>query len=139
MTTDSTGHYELLNLPTGKYSVRASVAGFATSEKTGVDLTRDHSLPLTFVIPIGDIPLGEIHVRVQTSSGAAVAGTAINISAVRTGSSWQGKSDTNGEYQFPGMPCVDYDVRVSTLDGKHGTRRIHVNAGASLITRIVLQ
>jgi hypothetical protein len=138
-TTDLTGHYQITDLPVGRYTVKANVSGFETSERTGVQLTTSESTELTFTMHIGGGPVGEIHFKIQTPSGTIIPGATIEVSAVATGATWHGTSDPNGEYVLSEMPCVDYDVKVSASNGRHSRRRIHVNKGLSRINRIVLQ
>jgi hypothetical protein len=138
-TTDSTGQYRIQDLPAGKYTVSASKTGFQRSDKTGVGLHPNAATQVNFVMRFGNSPLGKIDAKIRNSSGTVVSGVTIDLTAVATGAVWQGTSDSNGEYQFSGMPCVEFDVQVTAPNGAHANRHIHLNAGAPLVMSIVLQ
>ena len=137
--SNAEGSYLISDLPIGQYTVRASVTGFKTTEKTGVQLRPSQATQLNFVIAVGDGQVGEIHLKIKTSRGTSVVVATVDVSAVATGATWHGTSDSNGEYQLTEMPCVDYDVQVNAPNSKPFKRRIHVHPGAAQITSVVLQ
>ena len=53
-TTNGLGQYRLLALPTGRYNVQASLAGFQTSVQTGIVLTVNEQRQVDFSLKVGD-------------------------------------------------------------------------------------
>ncbi len=54
-TTSRSGTYVVLNLPIGRYTVNASLAGFKTVVRENVEISPDTTITLDFVLPVGGI------------------------------------------------------------------------------------
>lgn len=54
-TTSRTGTYVFLNLPIGRYTVTAALAGFKTVVRENVEISPDTTITLDFVLPVGGI------------------------------------------------------------------------------------
>jgi hypothetical protein len=52
-TTSATGTYVFLNLPMGRYTVHASLSGFKTIVREGIEISADSTVTLDFVLPVG--------------------------------------------------------------------------------------
>lgn len=52
-TSDSSGRYQFLSLPAGNYSIKASHAGFDTTQLSGITLNVYQSLTLNIVLRVG--------------------------------------------------------------------------------------
>ena len=53
--TSGTGTYVFLNLPIGRYTVTASLAGFKTIVRENIDVSADATVTLDFVLPVGAV------------------------------------------------------------------------------------
>ena len=53
--TSENGTYLFLNLPIGRYTVKASLAGFKTIVRENIDVSADSTVTLDLVLPVGEI------------------------------------------------------------------------------------
>ena len=53
--TGPRGRYEVLNLPVGRYEVSATLAGFQTSVRTGIELTVGRNAVVDLVLQVGEV------------------------------------------------------------------------------------
>jgi Carboxypeptidase regulatory-like domain/TonB dependent receptor len=54
-TTSDNGTYLFLNLPVGRYTVTASIAGFKTIVRENIDISPDATTTVDLVLPVGEI------------------------------------------------------------------------------------
>ncbi|MEA2106243.1 MAG: TonB-dependent receptor [Bacteroidota bacterium] len=57
--TDETGHFQLINMPTGKYTVKASFIGYKDVEKD-VELTEGNTIELKFILQADVLGLEQV-------------------------------------------------------------------------------
>jgi hypothetical protein len=55
VVTDSNGNYEVLSLPAGGYEIAASLKGFKTQLRQGINLTVGASISVNFSLVVGDV------------------------------------------------------------------------------------
>jgi Carboxypeptidase regulatory-like domain/TonB dependent receptor len=55
VVTDSNGNYEVLSLPAGGYEIAASLKGFKTQFRQGINLTVGGSISVNFSLVVGDV------------------------------------------------------------------------------------
>ncbi len=60
--TDNDGHYFIINIPPGTYSLQASMVGYAVESKTGIIVNVDHTTPVDFDLRVTAIAGEEITV-----------------------------------------------------------------------------
>ena len=53
--TSENGTYLFLNLPIGRYTVKASLAGFKTIVRENIDVSADSTVTIDLVLPVGEI------------------------------------------------------------------------------------
>ncbi len=63
--TDNEGHYFIINIPPGTYSLEASMVGYAVETKTGVIINVDHTTPVDFDLRVTAIAGEEITVTAE--------------------------------------------------------------------------
>jgi protocatechuate 3,4-dioxygenase beta subunit len=108
-TTDVTGLYEILNLPAGTYTLRASATGFNPQTRT-VSITVDTSTQLDFTLSdqVNQL-LGSITGRITQSDGSVISDVTVKITAGPTkGQTVQ--SDDQGDYGIPDLPEGTYTL-----------------------------
>ncbi len=60
--TDNEGHYFIINIPPGTYTLQASMVGYAVESKTGVLVSVDHTTPIDFDLRVTAIAGEEVTV-----------------------------------------------------------------------------
>jgi len=60
--TDNEGHYFIINIPPGTYTLQASMVGYAVESKTGVIVNVDHTTPIDFDLRVTAIAGEEVTV-----------------------------------------------------------------------------
>ena len=63
--TDNEGHYFIINIPPGTYSLQASMVGYAVESKTGVIINVDHTTPVDFNLRVTAIAGEEVTVTAE--------------------------------------------------------------------------
>jgi len=63
--TDNEGHYFIINIPPGTYSLQASMVGYAVESKTGVIINVDHTTPVDFDLRVTAIAGEEVTVTAE--------------------------------------------------------------------------
>ncbi len=63
--TDNEGHYFIINIPPGTYSLQASMVGYTVESKTGVIVNVDHTTPIDFDLRITAIAGEEVTVTAE--------------------------------------------------------------------------
>jgi len=63
--TDNEGHYFIINIPPGTYTLQASMVGYAVQSKTGVLVNVDHTTPLDFDLAVTAIAGEEVTVTAE--------------------------------------------------------------------------
>jgi protocatechuate 3,4-dioxygenase beta subunit len=120
--TDERGFYFFPDLPAGHYLVVVSANGYApTEQETAVEEGVRAFLDLYLErIPTG-IVFGRVTEATETSvAGAPIPGAFVHLCPVIPADDpvlppqclFTARTDENGEYQFPPLPCGPYTVRV---------------------------
>ena len=73
-TTDDEGRYNFPNLPVGKYTIRAEMSGFKTTEVTGITLQVGQKASIDLVMQIGEIS-EQVNVSSETPALQTTSGT----------------------------------------------------------------
>jgi len=63
--TDNEGHYFIINIPPGTYSLQASMVGYTIESKTGVIVNVDHTTPIDFNLRVTAIAGEEVTVTAE--------------------------------------------------------------------------
>jgi len=63
--TDNEGHYFIINIPPGTYTLQASMVGYAIESKTGVLVNVDHTTPIDFDLRVTAIAGEEVTVTAE--------------------------------------------------------------------------
>lgn len=81
--SDATGNFALANIPVGSYTVSATVTGFSTMRKTGVNVVLGRATRLDFTLEIGSVSES-----VVVSADAVMVDTQSSASAVNVDKSF---------------------------------------------------
>ena len=103
------GKYEIDGIPTGIYTVEASLQGYLNVTVPEVGITRGSELQLNFNLT--GLPGALYGIVVDAVTGNRLAGVTVVVLPQR-----ETITNTNGEFQFTGLPADEYIVRF-TLDG----------------------
>jgi hypothetical protein len=103
------GKYEIDSIPAGTYTVEASLQGYLNVTVLGVDIARGSELHLDFNLT--GLPGALYGIVVDAVTGAQLAGVIVVVLPQR-----EAITNTNGEFQFTGLPADEYIVRF-TLEG----------------------
>ncbi len=103
------GKYEIDGIPTGIYTVEASLQGYLNVTAPEVRITRGSELQLNFNLT--GLPGALYGIVVDAVTGGQLAGVTVVVLPQR-----ETITNTNGEFQFTGLPADEYIVRF-TLDG----------------------
>ena len=63
--TDNEGHFFIINIPPGTYSLQASMVGYAVESKTGIIVNVDHTTPVDFDLRVTAIAGEEVTVTAE--------------------------------------------------------------------------
>lgn len=137
-TTDASGLYELLTLPAGTYTLRASATGFTPQIRT-IAITGTSAVQLDFTLTEqANQLLGAITGGVTQSDGTAIADVSIRVTGgPSTGQSVQ--SDAQGDFAISDLPEGTYTLTF-TRSG-YATRTINsieVDAGRATTLDVIL-
>lgn len=110
--TDATGLYEILGLPAGTYTLRASATGFTPQNRT-VSIVVDTTSQLDFFLSqeVNQL-LGSITGTVTRTDGTTISGVTVRVTAGPT----QGQSvqtDSQGNFSVPDLPEGIYTLTFS--------------------------
>ena len=103
------GKYEIDSIPAGTYTVEASLQGYLNVTVLGVEIARGSELHLDFNLT--GLPGALYGIVVDAVTGAQLAGVIVVVLPQR-----EAVTNTNGEFQFTGLPADEYIVRF-TLEG----------------------
>lgn len=103
------GKYEIGGIPEGTYTVEASLQGYLNATVLGVEIARGSELQLNFNLT--GLPGALYGIVVDAATGDRLAGVVVVALPQR-----EAITNTNGEFQFTGLPADEYIVRF-TLDG----------------------
>jgi hypothetical protein len=103
------GAYEIVGLPAGVYTVTASLQGYNNVTVLEVEIRRGFELQLNFNLT--GLPGALYGVVVDAVTGNHLAGVTVVVLPLR-----EAITNTNGEFQFTGLPADEYIVRF-TLEG----------------------
>lgn len=103
------GKYEIDGIPEGTYTVEASLQGYLNVTILGVGIARGSELQLDFNLT--GLPGALYGIVVDAVTGDRLAGVIVVVLPQR-----ETLTNTNGEFQFTGLPADEYIVRF-TLDG----------------------
>ena len=63
--TDLDGKYTIIGIPSGSYTVRASLVGYGNIEYTGVKISADVTTPLDFKLTSSDVQIGGVTITAE--------------------------------------------------------------------------
>jgi len=63
--TDNEGHYFIINIPPGTYTLQASMVGYAVESRTGIIVNVDHTTPVDFDLRVTAIAGEEVTVTAE--------------------------------------------------------------------------
>ena len=125
--TSSTGQYTISGLTGQSYTVRASAAGLATANATGVNLRSGGDVPgVNLTLAAGGSISGSV---VNVSGGGPVA--AVVVTAVNSSSSYSALSGADGTFTITGLPGGSYQLSTNKLAYMTGATTAMVTAGAT--------
>jgi len=125
---DNEGHYFIINIPPGTYSLQASMVGYTVESKTGIIVNVDHTTPVDFDLRVSAIAGEEITVTAEReiipmdiSASQIVAdaeqivetpmvndiGDFINLQAGVSGVSVRGGGSDETQFMMDGLMVVD--------------------------------
>ena len=136
-SSDTEGDYELPGVEAGDYTVTISDFGdheFTVSSRA-VTVVAGQSSSVTFVAgPEPEVTTGSITGQVVTAAGVGIVATVTAVGTGEDGVTVAGSSDTEGDYELPGVEAGDYTVTISDF-GDHefavSSRAVTVVAGQS--------
>ncbi len=103
------GKYEIEGIPAGTYTVEASLQGYLNVTVFGVEIATGSELQLNFNLT--GLPGALYGIVVDAVTGDELAGVTVVVLPQR-----ETITNTNGEFQFTGLPAGEYIVRF-TLEG----------------------
>ncbi len=147
-TTDGTGRYRFPRLPSGVYSIKASLEGYKPAEAKGINLTLGQILTVNLSLEVGSFE----ETIVVTGEGAQIdvtqSATGTSISREQIELIPKGRDFTNIATQAPGVKNTAIAGGLSVdgasgsenrfvIDGIDTTEPIHGISGQGLITDFV--
>ena len=143
--SDTEGDYELPGVEAGDYRVTISEFGdheFASSSRA-VTVVAGESASVSFVAgPEPEGTTGSITGQVVTAAGVGIVATVTAVGTGEDGVTVTGGSDTEGDYELPGVEAGDYRVTISEF-GDHefdvSSRTVTVVAGESASVSFVAE
>jgi hypothetical protein len=123
--TDARGHFELTNVPHGRYQVIA-VAQSGRLSGRAADVTPDAEISIKLAT------VGSLRGTVRGPRGPTDLFT-VQLSGPTSG----GRSFTDGHFEFPRVDPGDYTIEVRSSDGA-GKATVHVSAGGVASVDIAL-
>ena len=143
--SDTEGDYELPGVEAGDYRVTISEFGdheFASSSRA-VTVVAGESASVSFVAgPEPEGTTGSITGQVVTAAGVGIVATVTAVGTGEDGVTVTGGSDTEGDYELPGVEAGDYRVTISEF-GDHefdvSSRTVTVVAGQSASVSFVAE
>ena len=145
--SDTEGDYELPGVEAGDYRVTISEFSddheFAVSSRT-VTVVAGESASVTFVSgPEPEGTTGSITGQVVTAAGDGIVATVTAVGTGEDGVTQTGVSDTEGDYELPGVEAGDYRVTISEFSDDHefavSSRTVTVVAGESASVTFVAE
>ena len=146
-TSNTDGDYELPGVEAGDYTVTISDFGdheFAVSSRT-VTVVAGQSASVTFVaeaVPEPEVTTGSITGEVVTAAGDGIVATVTAVGTGEDGVTHVETSNTDGDYELPGVEAGDYTVTISEF-GDHefdvSSRAVTVVAGQSASVSFVAE
>ena len=114
-TTDAQGSFEILDVPIGKYTVRAFAAGYNTTVIPNVDFKRGISLRLDIdLIPLPGQLSGVVR---ATDTYLPLSGFRVTISGPMQ---METATNENGQYVFAGLSAGNYTITVVPINSTSG-------------------
>ena len=138
-SSDTEGDYELPGVEAGDYTVTISEFSddheFTVSSRA-VTVVAGQSSSVTFVAgPEPEVTTGSITGQVVTAAGVGIVATVTAVGTGEDGVTVAGSSDTEGDYELPGVEAGDYTVTISEFSDDHefdvSSRTVTVVAGQS--------
>jgi hypothetical protein len=151
VTTDCSGFYRLLDLPTGSYTVRFGKQAFSVETRTSVLISPSAVTQLDVKMQLGQFVdwgptietssgpsrIGSIAGTVTDGGGAPIPGAHVKVIDEKTGDAAETTTNANGRYILSGVGQNTYTVRVEAQGFKTETKRsVLVGAGASIDIRL---
>lgn len=111
-TTDAQGSFEILDVPVGKYTIRASAPGYNTTTIQNVDFERGVSLRMDIdLIPLPGQLTGVVR---AADTYAPLSGFRVTISGP---TQMETVTNENGQYVFAGLGAGNYTITVVSING----------------------
>jgi hypothetical protein len=110
-TTDAQGSFEILDVPVGKYTIRAFAAGYNTTTIPNVDFERGASVRMDIdLIPLPGQLTGVVR---ATDTYVPLSGFRVTISGPMQ---METVTNENGQYVFAGLSAGNYTITVVSIN-----------------------
>ena len=127
MTSDNQGKYAIAALPAGKYTIRVNAPGFATTEKSGVQLAAGQPSDIPVTLELGNV---SEEITVEASEANSVAAAMAPMDALLSETSARTEI-TSAFIQNFAAPTADYGELVAMAPGTFTTNGNGVGLGQS--------
>lgn len=125
-TTDNTGHYKLINLPVGKYTLRASIIGYKSQEKE-VELERGKTIEVNFnleedVMLTDEVVVSATREEISQKEAPVIVNVLTPRTFENTNSNFLAESfnfQTGLRQETQCQNCGNQQVRINGLEGKY--------------------
>jgi hypothetical protein len=124
--TDSTGEYRFPTLPVGRYTVRAELAGFKTTEQTEVVVGIDRTVEINLTMPVGTVTENVLVQGASPLIDTSSTTTGINVTSEMF-SRLPSLRDFYAVAQF--APGVSTDNSGTTFAGSTGAENAYIIEG----------
>lgn len=126
-TSDAQGKYSFSGLPAGKYTIQISASGFATTQKTGIQLAEGTPIDVPVTLELGNVAE---EVTVEASEANSVAGALAPMDALLSETSARTEITPEMIQNFM-SPVADYGEAVEMAPGTFTTNSNGVGLGQS--------
>src|ERR1017187_6761218 len=127
MTSDNQGKYAIAAPPAGKYTIRVNAPGFATTEKSGVQLAAGQPSDIPVTLELGNV---SEEITVEASEADSVAAAMAPMDALLSETSARTEI-TSAFIQNFAAPTADYGELVAMAPGTFTTNGNGVGLGQS--------
>ena len=127
MTSDAQGRYSFPSLPVGKYTLQVAASGFATVQKTGLQLASGQPVELPITLALGNV---SEEITVEASEANSVAAALAPMDALLAETSARTEITQQMISNFM-SPVADYGEAVEMAPGTFTTNSNGVGLGQS--------
>jgi hypothetical protein len=111
-TTDAKGSFEILNVPVGKYTIRAFATGYNTTTVQNVDFERGVGMRLDIsLVPLPGQLMGVVR---SADTYEPLSGFRVTISGP---AQMETVTNENGQYVFAGLSAGNYTITIVSING----------------------